>query len=347
MPTSDGQNKADRLYRLQKLFEQKGQRLRTGEIAKRLGVSEDTTKRDIDELSTSRRLPLYKDGQFWMVVEDARVEQLRVHLSLAEATALYVAGRLLSQIHDERNRHVILALTQLIDALPEQLRHHQSTLVRMAELRQHEQDDRSSIFEALAIGWTTQRKVRILYKAPRKNKFSSLFSPYLLEPSGIGRTIYALGMSEPPDKFYTFKLERIESATVTDETFTIPENFDGPARLARSWGVMYGEDPITVRLRFSEYVRQRVQETLWHPSQQITSTREGCEWTAQIGETLEIENWIRGWGADCEVLEPHDLREKIAQDVRRAARLYGITSQTPSSASADDNTLFDTFFGEE
>ncbi len=345
MPTSDGHNKADRLYLLQKLFEQKGQRLRTSDIATRLGVSEDTAKRDIDELSTSARLPLCKDGQFWILMEDARVGLLKVHLSLAEATALYVAGRLLSQIHDERNRHVILALTQLIDALPEQLRHHQSTLVRMAEQRQHEQDDRSGIFEALAIGWTTQRKVRILYKAPRKKKFSSLFSPYLLEPSGIGRTIYVLGMSDPPNEFRTFKLERIESATVTEEPFTIPENFDGPALLARSWGVMYGEDPITVRLRFSEHVRQRVQETLWHPSQQITLTPEGCEWTAQIGDTLEIENWIRGWGADCEVLEPRGLREKIMQDVRRAARMYGTESQTPSAA--DDNALFDTFFGEE
>ncbi len=346
MPTSDAQNKADRLYLLQKLFEQPGQRLRTNEIAKQLGVSEDTAKRDIDELDVSGRLPLRKAGHFWILAEDTHVEHLRVHLSLAEATAFYVAGRLLSQIHDERNRHVILALTKLIDAMPEQLRHHQSALVRMAEQRQQEQDDRSSIFEALALGWTTQRKVRLLYKAPRKKKFSSLFSPYLLEPSGIGRTIYALGLSEPPNELRTFKLERIESAVVTDETFAIPDDFDGPARLARAWGIMYGEEPVTVRLRFSDYVRQRVQETLWHPSQQITPTPDGCEWTAQIGDTLEIENWIRGWGADCEVLEPQDLREKIALDIHRSARLYGIGLQAPSSSTTPDNELFDTFFGE-
>src|ERR1700719_1759358 len=106
MPKSDGQNKADRLYLLQKLFEQPGQRLRTSEIAQRLGVSEDSAKRDIDELSVSGRLPLYKKGHFWVLAEDAHIEHLQVRLSLAEATAFYVAGRLLSQIHDERNRHV-------------------------------------------------------------------------------------------------------------------------------------------------------------------------------------------------------------------------------------------------
>ncbi len=344
MPKSDAQNKADRLYLLQKLFERPGQRLRTNEIANVLGVSEDTAKRDIDELDISGRLPLRKDGHFWILAEDAHIEHLRVHLSLAEATAFYVAGRLLSQIHDERNRHVILALTKLIDAMPEQLRRYQSALVGMTEQRQQGQDDRSGIFEALALGWTTQRKVRLLYKAPHKKKFSSLFSPYLLEPSGIGRTIYALGLSEPPNELRTFKLERIESAHVTDDTFTIPDDFDGPARLARAWGVMYGEEPITVRLRFSEYVRQRVQETLWHPSQHITPTPQGCEWTAQIGDTLEIENWIRGWGADCEVLEPQELREKMIKETRRLAHMYDVLQQDSLSDEPDPG-FFSKIFG--
>ena len=346
MPKSDGNNRAARLYLLQKLFEQPRQRLRTSEIAQRLGVSEDSITRDIVELGTSGRLPLRKEGHYWILAEDAHVEHLQVRLSLAEATAFYVAGRLLSQIHDERNQHVILALTKLIDALPEQLRPHQYTLVHMAEQRQQEQEnDRSGIFEALALGWAKQQKVRVLYAAPRKKKFSTLFSPYLLEPSGIGRTLYALGYSDLLNELRTFKLERIESASLTDEPFTIPDDFDGPELLSRAWGIMYGEEPVTIRLRFSQYVASRVQETLWHPSQQITRTPEGCEWTAQIGDTLEIENWIRSWGADCEVLEPQDLREKIIADLRRSTRLY-TSPQSQSSATTPDKKLLDTFFGE-
>ena len=118
MPKSDAKNKAARQYLLQKLFEQPGQRLRTSEVAKRLGVSEDTAKHDIDELSGDGRLPLRKDGQYWILAEDAKIPQLKVYLSLPEATALYIAGRLLSQIHDEHNRYVILALAKLTNALP-------------------------------------------------------------------------------------------------------------------------------------------------------------------------------------------------------------------------------------
>lgn len=331
MPTSDAYNKSDRLYLLKKLFEQPGAKWRTKQIADKLGFSEDTAKRYIGELDRTGQLPLRKDGQCWILAEDTHIEQLQVRLHYPEATALYVAGRLLATIHDERNRHVILALTKLVDALPAPLQPHVAALVEMAEKRQQGQADRSDVFAALALGWVHQRKVRLRYAPPHKREFECLFSPYLLEPSGIGRTIYAIGESTPPGALRTYKWERMVFAQLTDEPFTIPADFDGPALLSKAWGVMYGdEEPVTVRLRFSHQVSPRLKETLWHPSQKIDEKPEGCIWTAQIGDTVEIENWIRGWGADCEVLEPRELRESVLQHVRRLAHLYGIEQGSPS-----------------
>ena len=80
MPKGDAQNKTDRHYLLQKLFEQPGQRLRTSEIAEKLGVSDDTAKRYIDELDISGRLPLRRDGQHYILAEDAKIPQLQVRL---------------------------------------------------------------------------------------------------------------------------------------------------------------------------------------------------------------------------------------------------------------------------
>lgn len=340
MPKDDAQKKADRYYLLQKLFEQPGRRLRTSEIAEKLGVSDDTAKRYIDELSVSGKLPLRKDGHHYILAEDAKIPQLKVHLSLSEATALYIAGRLLAQIHDERNQDVMLALTKLTDALPGPLLAHQRTLIDLAEQRQRGQTDRSNIFRALAMGWATRCKVRLLYAPPRKRKFECLFSPYLLEPSGIGRTIYAIGESSPPGELRTYKLERMEYAILTEEAFTIPEKFDAQALLGRAWGVMYGdEEPVEVRLRFSHYVTKRVKETLWHPSQEIIDTPQGCEWRVRIGDTLEIENWIRGWGSDCEVIAPTELRERIVADIRRSTHNYHITSNQPVNDDSEDDLL--------
>jgi len=55
--------------------------------------------------------------------------------------------------------------------------------------------------------------------------------------------------------------------------------------------------------------------------------------------------WIRGWGADVEVLEPEELREQMMGETRRMAQMYGwYVASTPPSESGRSSTLKD-FFG--
>lgn len=348
MPASDASNKADRLQQVQLYFwRSKGRRLRTSEIATQLGVSVDTAERYLRELSRSGRLPLQNEGWYWYLPKEAKFEILPVTFTLEEAVSLYLAGRLLTQAQDERNQHTLSALTKVVAVMPETVAPHQHALIDMLRERQQRQPDISDIFSTLALGWATHRVVRLRYSPPRRRTFECLFSPYLLEPSAIGRTLYAIGYSTVPAGLRTYKFERIEQAELSSNIFTLPADFDGPALLKRAWGVMYGDETlIEVRLRFSHYVTQRVKETLWHPSQEIIDTSDGCIWTAQIGDTLEIENWIRGWGSDCEVLAPVDLRDKIIQDARRTVRLYGITAKDQGASDVLDEDLFQDFFGE-
>jgi len=347
MPTSDAYNKTDRLLHVQLLFwHSPGRRLRTTEIADKLEVSEDTALRYLTELSSSGRLPLSKEGWYWQLAENAKFELLPMKLNLPEGVALYLAARLLTQIHDERNQYVLSGLSKLISAMPDTIAPHQHAIVDIARERQQGQQDKSDIFEALALGWATRRQIRLTYAPPHRKSFECQFSPYLLEPSAIGRTFYAIGHSSPPDALRTFKMERIEHARLTTEPFEIPTDFDGPSLLKRAWGVMYGdEEPVEVRLRFSHWVTNRVKETLWHPSQHIIDTAEGSEWTAQIGDTLEIENWIRGWGSDCEVLAPHELREKMIKEARRLAHMYEVAPTKPQPTDKPDTDLLSDLFG--
>jgi predicted DNA-binding transcriptional regulator YafY len=349
MAHSDGYVINERLLHLQLLFwRNPGQRYRTREIADRLQVSEDTVAKDLDYLSRKGLLPLVKEGWYWRLMEGARFELMPVKLNLAEGAALFLAARLLSQIHDERNEHVLLALTKLIAGMPPTLVPHLHATVHMARQRQENQPDKSGIFEALALGWATRRQVRLVYQPPHRRGFRCVFSPYLLEPSPVGRTIYAMGFSTPPDALRTYKMERIEHAELTTTPFEIPADFDGPALLARAWGVMYGdEEPVRVRLRFSHWVTKRVKETLWHPTQQITDIPEGCEWTATIGDIIEIAHWVRGWGADCEVLEPQQLRDELAKEARRLARIYHVDQEPPSDPQDEgpDMDLLANVFG--
>ena len=68
-------------------------------------------------------------------------------------------------------------------------------------------------------------------------------------------------------------------------------------------------------------------------------------WTAEIDAVQEIMPWIRGWGADCEVLEPHEVREQIKGKVRRQARMYGLDIQQHTS-NTPNLDLLESLFGE-
>ena len=48
-----------------------------------------------------------------------------------------------------------------------------------------------------------------------------------------------------------------------------------------------------------------------------------CTLTLRVNHTLEMVPWIRGWGPDCEVLKPDELRQQIAEDMRKAVEVYG------------------------
>ena len=57
---------------------------------------------------------------------------------------------------------------------------------------------------------------------------------------------------------------------------------------------------------------RRAKETIWHPSQRTETLPDGrLRVTLGVGSILEIRHWVLGWGGDCEVVRPVELREDI------------------------------------
>lgn len=340
---TEGWKKFDRLFHIIKLFEQQKRSWRTREIADNLGVNEDTANDYLKDLSYSGILPITREKGVWFLPEDALIPRLELSLSYSEAVSLYLAGRLLAQTQDEQNWHMTMALKKLVEALPPSLLEQQKTLMELLVFEDPQRPNLSNIFQAVATGWVKRQSVRLSYAPPKGKAFDCFFDPYLLEPSAIGRTIYVLGYSSASKALRTYKLERIQRAELTNKTFELSPEFKGAKHLQQAWIVMYSDEtPVRVRLRFSAAVTPRVRETRWHPGQEITPTRDGCEWSALIGDTLEIEPWIRGWGGECEVLEPLALRETILNHVRRSMQIYGLhTSATaPRDPGVFNRSLF-------
>ena len=86
---------------------------------------------------------------------------------------------------------------------------------------------------------------------------------------------------------------------------------------------MTSDDPVRVRIRFSRDQARYVQERRWAAEQRITENEDGSIILEMTTSGLwEIARWALTWGGDAEVLEPEELREMVAGEVGRMARVY-------------------------
>jgi len=67
-----------------------------------------------------------------------------------------------------------------------------------------------------------------------------------------------------------------------------------------------------------------VRRRRWHPSQKIAPTDDGIELVLDVVPKFELDNWILSFGDMAVVLEPADVRERIAAKLRRAAVRYDV-----------------------
>jgi len=319
------ESRLERLDALERVLALHMEGLTTGQLARMYGVDPSTIYRDISALER-RGTGLIKHGRRWAL--DHRRALYSVKFSSFEVVALFIAARLLWRYSDERNPHAAKALAKLADAITARsslVAQHVAATADAIGARP-ERPEYVEAFEALTRGWIERRKVWLVYRSAgsEASRTERSFCPYLIEPSGIGFSTYAIGLDDLRGAVRTLKLERIERARVTEDRFEMPEGDDLLRELESAWGIVWGEDTHEVRLRFSRRAARRVKESVWHPSQRIEDVADsGCLFTVRVGSLLEIRPWIRQWGADVEVLGPAALRAEIAAEARALMRVYG------------------------
>jgi CRISPR-associated endonuclease/helicase Cas3 len=317
--------KAGRLLQIEALLLAHPAGLIQSEIASRLGVHRSTIGRYLPDLPKHIYID-DEDGQRWKVDRGAYLVNVRFNLD--EAVAVHLAARMLATRMERQNAHSAAALRKLGSALESLAPRISAHMLQSADTiddpsRKQDPNFMRSL-ENLTQAWATLRKVTLWHRDASGQVHQHTFAPYFIEPYAVGQSIHVIGWCWPQDALRTFKVERIERIELLGEPYTIPEDFNPQELLKDAWGIWYtGEMPLEVALRFSARVAARVQETRWHQSERVTAAEDGSLlWRARIAEPLEMMPWIRGWGADVEVIAPQGLREKVGDEMRRAAALY-------------------------
>lgn len=322
--------KAERLLQLEALLLLHPEGMRRTQIAARLGVDRSTAGRYVSELTDLVPIVEEDDGRLW--IDRCRYLSL-VRLSANEIESIRIAFRLFCRKIRLPFPHAAASLRKLAIAAERA-----STLLSRRLSDTADSLDTHSfprftrkyrqVLETLIAASSEHRTVRLRHLSLRRRETDDYrYQPYCLEPYPDGNSLHAVGFCPELGEMRTFKLERIRWVRLTDEIFEPPADFDIDAYTSAAWGIWGRSDgkPVRVELLFSPAVAERVQETVWHESQSLEERPGGSLlFRAAVAEPLEMYPWIRGWGADVEILKPKGLRERFREEVGRMKEMYGI-----------------------
>lgn len=317
------ENKFMRLAQIETLLIDHPEGLTQAELARRLGVHRSTILRNLADMSA----PIYEENGRIFIDREAYLVNLR--LNLHEALSIHLAGRFMATCMDRHNPHVASMLRKLgisLEKLAPLVSHFIRSSANTFDNDSKRQDPHYlQVLEKLTLGWAEKRIVQIWYRKAEGGAVKEYcFCPYFVEVSAAGQAVYAIGRIEPQKEMRTFKIERVERIELLKDAYSIPRDFDPEKLLSQAWGIWFTEQqPVKIQLRFSQRVAKRVRETRWHPTEQVTEQPDGSLlWCASIAEPREMLPWVRGWGADVEVLEPQFLRNQIQEETRILFQLY-------------------------
>ena len=293
-------------------------------LAVELEVSAKTVMRDIEFMRDRLGLPLEYEAVKHGFYYTAPVRDFpMMKVSQGEVAALLLAQKSLEQFRGTTfERPLAAAFRKLSHSLGGEM-----------EVAWHELEQalsvRSSgtgladmqVFDALAKAVMEGSEVEFAYhKLAGEKAERRVVQPYHL--GCIENQWYLFGHDTARGAVRTFALPRIREVGRTGEKFRRPKDFSLAKVLDGSFAVFEGGQARKVRIRFTGVAARLVGERVWHASQKLAREGRALMLEMKVGLSPDLRQWILGWGAEAEVLEPADLREDVAVAATAAAGVY-------------------------
>ncbi len=292
-------------------------------LAAHLEVNKTTIQRDIALLRDMGIEIIPRRKQGYEMISDFFLPALNVNFE--EALALVTAARFYQAAEGERAIEVLnSAIHKITSDLPKRTNETLDQIAPQIEVphQQVSQTDeidphRERLYEAIR----ERRKVNMSY-----NSFSSgkreqhRISPYAVLFRKHGW--YVIGHSERSDQILTFRINRINSLSISHTFYTIPEDFSVQKYMEKSWDFRLGPETHIV-IEFKPRIAPLIREVHWHSTQKIHEHADGgLRFEATVAGWQEVGWWVLTWGEEAEVIEPKELREWIAETAARMAEVY-------------------------
>lgn len=315
-------NKGQKLVRIVELASRPGG-VRVEDLMSRFGLDDRTFRRYLADLR-HLDIPIEDEGRGARRVLrlSERYQRSRVVLSLAEVLSLHFGRTLFSFLQGTSFAKdlddALERLAPMIARTHDDVRHDLDQLfVAVPEPRKDYRGEvASEIIDEVLTAVVFAQPIDARYR-----KGSLVLKRYRLEPLTVAvyrQALYLLARDSGDGAIKTFSVDRFEEV-VRDrrESFERPEGWSPEEHLRHAFGIVSGP-PEVVRLRFPAELKTYVKDRIWHHTQRFESEPDGAVvLRLEVAMTAELIQWVRGFGAQVEVVEPASLREEILEDARR------------------------------
>ncbi|MEO6246372.1 MAG: WYL domain-containing transcriptional regulator [Opitutaceae bacterium] len=294
-------------------------------LATKLEVSRKTIARDIAFMRDRLELPIEFDAPINAYRYTQPVSAFpTVQVSEGELLALLVARKALEQYRGTPfHRQLEASFDKLTGGLKDRITFKPADELQSVSFKNSGLGKADlEIFNALSAAVLRQHEAEFDYRKPGEKKAERRrVQPYHL--AHRENLWYLVAFDSERGALRTFALPRISKPEVKKTTFTRPADFSPEKFFATALGVLGGERDYRVVVRFSAAVADRVREREWHESQEMAALSDGgLDLTLRLGALPEIERWVLTWGADAEVLEPKELRNRVKATVALLVKKY-------------------------
>jgi len=326
---------------------------RLSEIARQLGASERTIRRDLGDLRSAG-----------FEIENVAIEG-RAGARLVERTYSSIAIT-------RRERYTLLAIASLFDVLrgtplwedvsslqkkleqrmsPEERAEHAQLGDRFAYVPDggtKAYEGKEDILDGLLTGVLSRRVVRFAYRDARGRAGQGFLAPYTMLLYKHGLYVIGCRLREPSDgreidpatRIGVYAVERfVEAEPLRNAPFTAPPGFRLTEILNGAFGIHVTTDavPHRVAIEFSAEKAAFVRARVWHPTQTFEELADGrVRLTFTCANLTPVVSWVLEWGPHARAIEPPELVTSIIAELDAARRGYEGSAASPAPSPVSE-----------
>jgi predicted DNA-binding transcriptional regulator YafY len=320
-------SKVERLYHLHNILSQRRTPISRQDLMERLECSQATLYRLVNELRDFLGAPIEQDpdtrGFFYDRSYEQPFELPGIGISPGELQALLTARQVLSSVQPG-----------LLEGELESLQGRITSLLQQRGVEAEGGDSRIQIqpvagravparmFQDVLAALIQRQRLKIRYHGRRRDEESErVISPQRL--TQYRNSWYLDAWCHEAHGLRSFALERIREQTLLDKPAREVPTAELSAHFDASYGIFSGPAEHMADLRFTPEMARWVSEEVWHPDQQGSLEADGS-WRLQLpfSSARELIMDLLRYGSEVEVLAPDFLREAVAAEARKTAKIY-------------------------